>query len=102
MRPCSNARAKVPQPAASRLAPRFLNWQLKQSVEESWAECKMHARNILGDGGFAQLQAELRGDATSAGRSDHADDMPTGGLTNLFGEVVPTDLFEYPIVNRKK
>jgi hypothetical protein len=38
-----------PQPVASRLGPRFLDWQLAQTPEESWAECKRHARELLGD-----------------------------------------------------
>lgn len=33
----------------SRLGERFLPWQLEGTPEESWAECEMHARNILGD-----------------------------------------------------
>lgn len=36
-------RAQEPQPVASRLGPRFLDWQLSQGVEESWAECARHA-----------------------------------------------------------
>lgn len=55
-------RAKNPQPVRERLGPRFLPWQLEQSVEESWAECEMHARNILGEEGFARLRAELNGE----------------------------------------
>lgn len=58
-------RAKKPQPVRSRLGERFLPWQLDQSVEESWAECEMHARNILGEEGFARLKAELAGDRAS-------------------------------------
>ncbi|MDO9022924.1 MAG: hypothetical protein Q7V43_38735 [Myxococcales bacterium] len=45
-------RAKQPQPVASRLGPRFLDWQLAQTPEESWAECERHARAILGDAEF--------------------------------------------------
>ncbi len=41
-------RAREPQPVASRLGPRFLDWQLAQTPEESWAECERHARVILG------------------------------------------------------
>ena len=41
-------RAKHPQPVRSRLGERFLPWQLKQTVEESWAECERHARNLAG------------------------------------------------------
>lgn len=39
-------RAKYPQPVASRLGPRFYDWQLSQTPEESWAECRMHAEKI--------------------------------------------------------
>ena len=45
-----------------RMGERFLPWQLNQSVEESWAECEWHARNILGEQGYEGLQRELRGD----------------------------------------
>jgi hypothetical protein len=58
-------RAKKPQPVRERLGPRFLPWQLEQGVEESWAECERHARNILGEDGFARLQADLRGEYVS-------------------------------------
>jgi hypothetical protein len=57
-------RAEKPQPVREQLGPRFLPWQLEQSVEESWAECEMHACNILGEEGFARLQAELDGERT--------------------------------------
>lgn len=58
-------RAKTPQPVGARLAERFLPWQLAQSPVDSWRECEIHARNILGESGFAKLQAEIRGDAAS-------------------------------------
>ncbi len=41
-------RAKVPQTVASRLGPRFYDWQLAQTPEESWRECEIHARNLTG------------------------------------------------------
>lgn len=40
-------RARTPQPVASRLGERFLDWQLAQTPEESWAECERHAKAIL-------------------------------------------------------
>ncbi|MDR0966387.1 MAG: hypothetical protein LBM75_07805 [Myxococcales bacterium] len=46
-------RAEQSQPVASRLGPRFLDWQLAQTPEESWAECERHARAILGDDAVA-------------------------------------------------
>jgi hypothetical protein len=39
-------RAIVPQPVASRLGPRFYDWQLAQTPEESWRECELHASNL--------------------------------------------------------
>jgi hypothetical protein len=41
-----DARAQSPQPVAAVLGPRFFDWQLTQSAEESWAECRRHAENI--------------------------------------------------------
>ena len=48
-------RAKQPQPVASRLGPRFYDWQLTQTTEESWRECHLHARNLLGESDYRQL-----------------------------------------------
>ena len=63
-------RAKEPQPVASRLGPRFYDWQLAQSAEESWRECHLHARNLLGEAGYRQLldeiEAEKRGERSAA------------------------------------
>lgn len=39
-------RAKEHQPVASRLGPRFYDWQLEQDVDESWEECRRHAELI--------------------------------------------------------
>lgn len=39
-------RAKEPQPVASRLGPRFLDWQLAKDPAESWAECEAHAAQL--------------------------------------------------------
>jgi len=52
-------RAKHPQPVASRLGPRFYDWQLAQSAEESWRECHLHARNLLGEKGYQELLEEI-------------------------------------------
>jgi hypothetical protein len=52
-------RAQHPQPVASRLGPRFFDWQLVQTAEESWRECHLHARNQLGEAGYRQLLAEI-------------------------------------------
>ena len=46
------------QPVASRLGPRFYDWQLVQSAEEPWRECHLHARNLLGAHDYAHLLVE--------------------------------------------
>ena len=60
-------RAKMPQPVASRLGPRFLDWQLNEDVERSWQECAAHAdlirrivplQDLLDDTGSTALPAE--------------------------------------------
>ena len=55
-------RAEEPQPVASRLGPRFYDWQLAQSSEESWRECHLHARNQLGKAGYLDLLARVLGE----------------------------------------
>ena len=52
-------RAREPQPVASRLGPRFYDWQLVQSADESWRECHLHARNMLGEHGYALRVVDL-------------------------------------------
>ncbi len=39
--------ARTPQPVRSVMGPRFYDWQLAQTPEESWAECEMHARKLM-------------------------------------------------------
>jgi len=39
-------RAKQSQPVAGRLGPRFYDWQLAQTADESWLECETHAQNL--------------------------------------------------------
>ncbi len=60
-------RAHYHQPVASLLGPRFYDWQLAQSISESWRECHLHARNLLGRAAYAGLIGQLM---QSAGRSE--------------------------------
>ena len=39
---------QLPKDVAEAMGPRFLDWQLEKSVEESWEECEQHARAFLG------------------------------------------------------
>ena len=48
-------RARVHQPVASVFGPRFYDWQLAQASEESWRECHLHARNLLGTAEYTRL-----------------------------------------------
>ena len=48
-------RAMHPQVVSGRLGPRFFDWQLAQSGEESMRECHLHARNLLGASDYARL-----------------------------------------------
>ena len=52
-------RAQQHQPVASRLGPRFYDWQLAQTAEESWRECHLHARNLLGEEDYQELLADI-------------------------------------------
>ncbi len=54
-------RAKEHQPVRECFGPRFYDWQLAQSPEESWRECHLHARNLLGKDGYQALLDELAG-----------------------------------------
>ena len=55
-----NDRARHPQPVASRLGPRFFDWQVAQSPEESWRECHLHARNLLGEHRYQRLLEDIK------------------------------------------
>ncbi len=54
-------RAKEHQPVREYFGPRFYDWQLAQSPEESWRECHLHARNLLGEAGYRRLLDEIEG-----------------------------------------
>jgi len=71
-------RALEHQPVASRLGPRFYDWQLSQSAEESWRECHLHARNLLGEKGYQNLLAEIQ-----AERSGYAVAAPPPSVAEI-------------------
>lgn len=81
-------RAKRPQPVASRHGPRFLDWQLVQTPDESWAECERHARAILGD---AEFERRFRGKGAAPSTAPAVAAPPHTGRdgsrqTKLFGD----------------
>ena len=76
-------RAREHQPVASRLGPRFYDWQLVQTPEERQQETHLHARNLLGDKDYGELLASRITDDASddgdfapllAGLANHLDD----------------------------
>ena len=78
-------RARHPQPVASRLGPRFHDWQLARSAGESWRECHLHARNLLGAHDYARLLVELI--ERRAADGDGSFDLLTDGFTRaLLGD----------------
>ena len=90
-------RAKEHQPVASRLGPRLYDWQLAQSTEESWRECHLHARNLLGQNGYLNMLAEVLRDTVPGGWQDslvYACDLNEKGnllkvFTKAIGDLIP-------------
>ncbi len=78
-------RAQHPQPVASRLGPRFYDWQLVQSADESWRECHLHARNVLGAHEYALLLVEVIERRTTDG-GDYFDLLTDGFTRELLGD----------------
>jgi hypothetical protein len=73
-------RAKEHQPVASRLGPRFYDWQLAQSADESWRESHLHARNLLGESGYRQLLNDIEREKQGISReSQRTESYAIGG-----------------------
>ena len=66
-------RAKHLQPVVSRLGLRFYDFQLIQSANESWRECQLHARNVLGRS-YAALSNESVSPQFYRDRRDSSDE----------------------------
>ena len=96
-------RAKHPQPVASRLGPRFYDWQLLQTAAESRRECHLHARNLLGPRYYSLLPSQThrphRHDDSDGTETDaplkrvaehgvdyRAEPAPIGGQGELFAK----------------
>ena len=78
-------RARHPQPVACRLGPRFYDWQLVQSADESWRECHLHARNLLGAHEYALLLVEVIERRATDGE-DYLDLFTDGFTRELLGD----------------
>ena len=73
-------RAGKCQPVASRLGPRFYDWQLTQGGEESWLEWHLHARNLLGPVEHTCCRAHPAGSIQSTWPVDYASITATSLL----------------------
>jgi hypothetical protein len=79
-----DGRSKETQTVTSRLGPRFLPWQCKQTVKASWDECEQHAQRL----------EVLLGRHVAAGAWGPDASPPLAKKpTDLFGQPLQTDLF---------
>ncbi|MFC1761193.1 Eco57I restriction-modification methylase domain-containing protein [Planctomycetota bacterium] len=88
-------RAGEYQPVRECFGPRFYDWQLAQSPEESWRECQVHARNLLGEEGYQRLLAEIGGD-DGGPDTDQPGEEPAAPKGMLF------DTSDMPLFRRKE
>nr|WP_319537642.1 hypothetical protein [uncultured Methanospirillum sp.] len=70
-------------PVREKLGPRFLDWQLEGTPEESWAECERHARAILGDEEFERMMKDPD-EVTQVLKKAEGQRELDGGQTRLF------------------
>lgn len=70
-------RAHCNQPVASRLGPRFYDWQLNEDVERSWEECTAHAELIRRIVPLPELE---QSDRLAEAQASHKTESPQGAL----------------------
>lgn len=70
-------RAQGYQPVASRLGPRFFDWQLKEDVERSWQECAAHAELIRR---IVPLPESEQSDRVAEAHASYKTESPQGAL----------------------
>ena len=83
-------RARHPQPVASRLGPRFFDWQLTQTPEESHRESHLHARNLLGEHRYRHLLKDI--ERRDEGHAPADPDLPRAAEPDFeYGADTPKD-----------
>ena len=87
-------RAKQHQPVASRLGPRFYDWQVEQDPDESWRECQLHARNLLGEEGYAKLLAEIECGCSEYDENNAPVLAATTAMKSTHGQTQDAPLFQ--------
>lgn len=70
-------RAQEYQPVASRLGPRFYDWQLNEEVERSWQECAAHAELIHR---IVPLPESEQSDGVAEPHAPYKTESPQGAL----------------------
>ena len=85
-------RAQQLQPVRECFGPRFYDWQIAQTPEESWRECHLHARNLLGEEGYQRLLAEIEGREEDGDETAAVDQEPKAPKDMLF-DTADTPLF---------
>ncbi|AMR68744.1 hypothetical protein A0T30_13510 [Aquipseudomonas alcaligenes] len=70
-------RAQEYQPVASRMGPRFYEWQLNEDVERSWQECDAHAELIRG---IVPLPQSEQADGIAKAQATDKTESPQGAL----------------------
>lgn len=79
-------RALEHQQVRAHFGPRFYDWQLEQSPEESWQECHLHTRNLLGPAGYQALLDELEGCTPDVSQASSQIRSPQLSQRQLFDE----------------
>jgi hypothetical protein len=81
-----DGRGREHQQVSAKLGPRFCDWQLEQPPEESWRECHVHARNLLGKDGYQQLLTGAKAGRTKEARvaKTTREERKQGGQGTLF------------------
>jgi hypothetical protein len=67
-----DTRAQEPQPVASRLGRRFLEWQLQKDPAQSWQECEAHATQLDALWSHARTLAGVSEDSAIAPSANEA------------------------------
>ncbi|MCB2211766.1 hypothetical protein KQI52_06605 [bacterium] len=81
-------RALEHQPVRSEFGPRFYDWQLAQTPDESWRECHLHARNLLGEDGYHRLLRDIESGKSDNSSTDGSstDNDSTAGRSPDYGD----------------
>jgi hypothetical protein len=75
------------RPVSDRLGPRFYDWQIDQDADESWRECHLHARNLLGAAGYARLLEEIATGRNGRELPKAAESRPPDGGADPQGDL---------------